>query len=164
MNRQHATLIDRIEQSGQDFLKYLGQLSDEEIHQAPSPNEWSIHAIAAHMRDTEQHVFLKRLRRILNADAPPAVENFDQEEWSREHYSADEPVKKIARDFRAARRQQVNLLKKVRDKDWARWAVHPHYGKISIEWLETHNYAHTLEHLHQLLEIQERGLLKKLNG
>lgn len=53
MNRNHAKLIERIEESGKDLLSYLAQLTDEEIHHVPAPNEWSIHAVLAHLRDTE---------------------------------------------------------------------------------------------------------------
>lgn len=164
MNRQHAKLIERIEESGKDLVSYLARLPEEDIQRVPAPNEWSIHAVLAHLRDTEQHVFLKRTKRILGATEPPNVENFDQDQWNREHYSPEEPRKKIVAEFHAARHGLLRLLRKTTDKDWSRWAVHPEYGKISIEWLATHNYSHTLEHLHQLLELREKELLKELNG
>jgi hypothetical protein len=163
MNRQHQALIDRIESSGKEFLEYLSRLPEEEIHRVPANGEWSAHAVVAHLRDTEEHVFLKRTHRILDADAPPAVENFDQDEWNREHYSPDEPLDKIISEWRAARRKEIALLRKTSDKDWAKWAVHPEYQKISIEWLATHNYSHTLEHLRQLLVMREKQILGELN-
>jgi hypothetical protein len=163
MNRQHTRLIDRIEESGNDLVYYLAQLTDEEINRVPAPGAWSIHAVLAHLRDTEEHVFLKRTKRILDASMPPNVENFDQEQWNRDHYSPEEPKKKIISELRAARRTLLRLLRKTTDKDWSRWAVHPEYGKISIEWLATHDYSHTLEHLHQLLELKEKAILEELN-
>lgn len=163
MNRTHARLIDRIESSGKDLLFYLAQLSDEEIERVPGQGEWSIHAVLAHVRDTEQHVFLKRAKIILAASAPPAVENFDQEQWNRDHYSVHEPRKKIIAEFKAARQSLLRLLKRTTDKEWKRWAVHPEYGKISIEWLAMHAYNHTIEHLHQLLDLRENAILGELN-
>jgi hypothetical protein len=163
MNRQHAKLIERIEESGNDFLAYLAELTDEEIHRVPGQGEWSIHAVLAHLRDTEEHVFLKRTKRILGASEPPNVENFSQDEWNRDHYSSEEPRKKIISELRAARRGLLRLLRKTTDKDWSRWALHPEYGRISIEWLAVHDYSHTLEHLHQLLELREKAILEELN-
>lgn len=92
------------------------------------------------------------------------MENFSQEQWNLDHYSPAEPRKKIISEFRAARRRLLQLLRTTTDKDWSRWAIHPEYGKISIEWLATHNYSHTLEHLHQLLQLRENALLKELNS
>jgi DinB superfamily len=163
VNRAHAKLIERIEESGKDLLAYLSQLTDEELYRVPAPDEWSIHAVLAHLRDTEQQVFLKRTKRILGAAQPPSVENFDQVQWNRDHYSPEEPRQKIIAEFRAARRGLLRLLRKTTDKDWSRWAVHPEYGRISIEYLATHDYSHTLDHLHPLLEMRESALLKELN-
>lgn len=163
MNRQHAALIDRLDASGRDLVWYLGKLSEQEIHAVPAPNEWSIHQVMAHLRDTEQQVFLFRAQRILSEDHP-AVPNFDQEAWHRDHYSASEPLKKILSDYRAARRKLVGLLRRTRDKDWTRWAMHPEYRKISLDWLVTHDYNHTMEHLAQIGSVHEKSLLKQLNA
>ncbi len=164
MNRQHSQLIKRIEESGKELLDYVTRLPEEELHQSPGGDEWSIHAILAHLRDTEEQVFLKRAERIQDEDAPPQVENFDQVAWNKAHYAAKEPLKKILSDWRKARRKFVALLSKTPDKEWIHYAIHPEYGKISLEWLAVHDYSHTLEHLHQLLEMREREILKSLNG
>ncbi len=163
MNRQHRQLIERIEASGKEFLDYVSQLPAEELHRIPAPGEWSMHGVIAHVRDTEEHVFLKRIQRILQASEPVSVENFDQVEWNFTHYSPDEPLQKIVADLKKARRKFVRALEKTPDKEWSRYALHPEYGKISVEWLALHDYSHTLEHLHQMLELRERALLQELN-
>ncbi len=163
MNRKRAQLIDRLESSGQDYLWYLEQLSEGEIHSPPAPGEWTVHQIAAHMRDTERLVFLLRIDRMLNQEHP-SVENFDQEAWHREHYLAGEPLRKIKSEFRTARRKVVQLLRSASKKDWDNWAVHPEYGKISLDWLLEHDYLHTLEHLAQIARMREAATLRELNG
>jgi hypothetical protein len=163
MNRQHAKLIVRIEASGKDLLDYIAQLPAEEIHRVPAPDEWSIHAVVAHLRDTEEQVFLKRILLIQRALEPPAVENFDQVEWNRTHYSPDEPLKKIMADLRRARRKFLRALEKTPDREWSRCGLHPEYGKISVEWLAVHNYSHNLEHLHQMVSLRDRAILMELN-
>lgn len=164
MNRQRKALVDRLEESAKEYVAYLSQIPDDELRAVPAPNEWSIHQVAAHMRDTEQHVFLVRLQRMLKEEHP-AVANFDQDEWWKQNpYQADEPIKKIISDFRAARRKFVALLRKTGDKDWKNWARHSAYGKISLDWLAMHCYHHTLEHVAQMGYAREKGILKELNG
>ncbi len=163
MNRQHSILLERIEESGKELLAYVTRLPEEDLHHSPGGDEWTIHAILAHLRDVEEQVFLKRAQLILK-EVAPAVEDFDQEAWSAKHYSPKEPVKKILADWRKARRKFVGLLDRTPDKEWTRCAVHPYFGNISLDWLATHDYAHTLDHLHQLLEMREREILKQLNG
>ena len=83
MNHKQKTLIDRLEASGKDFAQYLAQLSDAELFASSAPTDWTIHQAAAHMRDTEQCVFLARVERIMR-EPHPAVQNFDQgEHWKR---------------------------------------------------------------------------------
>ena len=78
MNRTRAALIDRLAASGDDFVWYVRHLDANELNAAASPGEWTIHQVAAHMRDTEQHAFLARAERMLK-ETHPSVENFDQE-------------------------------------------------------------------------------------
>ncbi len=163
MNRKRATWIDRLEQSGKDYLRYLSQLSEADIHTAPAPGEWTTHQVVAHMRDTEQHVFLQRVQRILGEDHP-SVQTFDSDEWNREHYDPNEPLKKIAAEFRAARRKMIALLRKTKDRDWDNWALHPEHRRISLDWLVMHDYHHTMEHIAQIGYLSEKAVLKELNG
>jgi len=162
VNREHKRLINRLESSAEDFLTYLGKLSAEELQRVPAPNEWTLHQVAAHVRDAEQQVFLYRLKRMLKEENP-AVENFDGDSWTREHYSASESVKKIAAEIRAARKKQIALLRKAKDRDWARMAQHPSYKNISVEWLMTHAATHAMEHAAQLGNAYDKEMLKKLN-
>ncbi|MBI4787440.1 MAG: DinB family protein [Chloroflexi bacterium] len=163
MNRRRAQLIERLESAGRDYVWYLDQLSEAELHAPPGPDEWTAHQVAAHMRDTEQQVFLYRVQRLL-AEAHPAVESFDQEAWNREHYSPGEPIGKIKSEFRTARRKLVRLARASSKRDWDNWATHPEYGKISLHWLIEHNYSHTLDHLAQIGRMREAGILKQLNA
>ena len=163
MNRSRTAWIDRLEQSGKDYLRYVSRLSDSQIHDVPAPGEWSMHQVVAHVRDTERYVFLERVRRILK-ETHPAVENFDQDVWNRDHYDPSEPFKKIVADFRVSRRKLVSLLRKSKEKDWENWAMHSEYRKITIDWLVMHDYHHTLEHTAQIGYLNEKALLKNLNS
>ncbi len=162
MNRKRAAWVDRLEQSGKDYMRYISQFPEAEIHRAPAPGEWTIHQVVAHVRDTEQHAFLARVQRIMSEEHP-AVQNFDQDEWNRDHYDPNEPFKKIVAEFRAARRKLILLLRKSKSSDWDNWAAHSAYGRISLDWLVMHNYHHTMEHIAQMGYMAENAVLKELN-
>lgn len=164
MNKQHTQLIDRMQDSATQIADAVKQLSAEQLNRVPKEGEWSLHQALAHLRDTDAQAFLYRTARILKEQEPPAVLPFDQDEYSREHYSADEPIENIVREFRTARRKLVKLLRGTRDGDWKKYAVHPEYGNISLEYIALHAYNHTLEHLQQLLDAQEMNLLNAAKG
>ncbi len=159
-NPAHSRLIQRLEANGEELLWYVSMLPSKEIHAPPKPHEWSIHQTLCHVRDVEQQVFLFRAERILKEDAP-RVSDFDQGKWMREHYRPREPLKNVLNDFKTARRKLIALLRKTNDKDWARYAIHPQYGNISLEYLVVHCYNHTLEHIAQVGYAYEKKLLKQ---
>lgn len=164
MNKQHTELIARLEASAGEVAAALKHVTPAQMERVPRPGEWSLHQALAHLRDTEVQVFAYRTARILQENAPPVVANFDQDGWMRDHYTRDEPLQKIISEFRAARRKLVILLRATTDKDWRRYAIHPEFGHIPIEYIALHAYNHTLEHLRQLLVAQEENLLNAANG
>ncbi|MCC7164010.1 MAG: DinB family protein [Anaerolineae bacterium] len=164
MNKQHTLLLERLEDSAAQIAEAVKKLSPEELTRIPAPGEWSLHRALAHLRDTEVEVFAYRTARILKDQEAPTVASFNQDEWSAAHYSPDEPIENIVKEFRAGRRKLLNLLRLTRDKDWARHAIHPEYGNIPIEYIALHAYNHTLEHLQQLLDAIEVKTLKAANG
>lgn len=164
MNKQHTQLLERLDDSATQVADAVKTLSPAQLAHIPQEGEWSLHGALAHLRDTDAQVFLYRAKRILNEKDPPVVASFNQEEWSRDHYSPDEQTANIIKEFLAARRKLVKLLRETRDSDWKRYAVHPEYGNISIEYIALHTHNHTLDHLSQLLNAQEENLLNAANG
>jgi hypothetical protein len=164
MNKQRKLLLERLDDSAKQVADAVKELSDEQLNQIPKEGEWSLHGALAHLRDTDKEVFVYRMARILKEKEPPTVAAFNQDEWNKEHYSPDEPMDKIMSEFLAARRKLVKLLSKTKKKDWARYAIHPEYGNIPVEYIARHAYNHTLEHLQQLLDAQEGNLLDAANG
>lgn len=162
LNKRHTQLVNRLADSAAEVVDSARRLSPEQLLAIPAEGEWSLHGTLAHLRDTETQVFVYRAARIMGEDAPK-VENFPVEEWQAAHYRADEPVANILAEFRRARNRLVKLLGGTSDRDWARYAIHPEYGKITMEWLALHAYNHTLDHLAQLLDAEEKELLKQAN-
>ncbi len=162
MDQQRTDLIDRLESSGREYIWHLDRLQRLGAPDPSPPGEWSVHRIAAHMRDTEWQVFFLRAERLFNEEQP-LVENFDQEAWDRAHYDANEPLDKVKAEFKAARKKFVRLLREASMREWDNWALHPEYGKISLDWLLEHGYYHTLEHITQIGKLREHALLQKLN-
>ena len=163
MNRTRTGLIDRLETCSADYVWYISHLPEEEIHHLIAEGGWTIHQIAAHMRDAEREAFLKRTEQIL-VEEHPMVANYIPEDWDRDHYRREESLQDILSEFRSSRRKLLRLLRGAREKDWENWATHPEYGKISLDWILEHAFGHTMEHLAQISHLQERTILRKLNG
>jgi len=164
MNKQHTQMIDRLESSLDELVFAVSQLTPAELAHVPKEGEWSIHGALSHLRDTELKAFLYRIQLILDSDTPPMVENFDGDAYQAKNYRKREPLADIMRDLRASRRKIVKLLRESSDKDWARYAIHPMMGKMTIEFIATHAYNHTLDHLEQVVTAREEAIIQEANA
>jgi hypothetical protein len=86
-----------------------------------------------------------RLRRLIAEDRP-AIQGYDQDEFSRRLYY-DRPIQASLDAFRAARQTTAEILERMTDADWAREGTHSESGRYTLErWLEiyaehAHNHA-----------------------
>lgn len=116
----------------------------------PEPSEWSVQECLTHLRNVERHVFLLRMRRMIEEENPK-LEFFDEQAHQKEHWRADEPVQKILADFVEDRAAEIALLERA---DWSRIGQHPVRGPITLAWLADYTVGHTWEHLSQIMRVR----------
>jgi hypothetical protein len=114
---------------------------------------WSVHQIAAHVRDVEAQVYGARVRRTVAEDRPTFA-NFDADGWAASQYSAGEPLEKILGEFEASMRALAGWLQNLPVAAWSRLGRHEIYGEFTMQtWVER-SLAHVTEHLET---VKSRG-------
>jgi hypothetical protein len=130
---------------------------DEAVYSVPQA-EWSgrlvsegytLHQLAAHVRDLEALAFLPRLRRILAEDYP-ALDAFPSHHWSMEGYRPDEPMGDILSGFARAREEALALLRPLPAEGWGRAGFHPPSGPRTAQWWAERMYTHARGHLDEI--------------
>ena len=108
---------------------------------------WSVHQIAAHVRDIDQLVYGLRAKKTATEDNP-AFPNFDGEAYAREHYSPDEPLAEILAGFVQSVESLAEMLRNLPVGAWARVSCHEKLGEnLTLQlWVER-DLAHIEEHL-----------------
>jgi hypothetical protein len=140
-------LVNRLRKAAEEFCDACEAL-DPSIK--PS-GEWTLHQIAAHLRDLNHLVYEKRVRETI-AEDNPLFENFDPEAWMLSHYEPEEPIKKILNDFKSHVDQLCETLSAVPVEAWSRESRHEMIGdQLPLQlWVER-GLAHIEDHL---LEIK----------
>lgn len=140
-------LVNRLRKAAEEFCDACEAL-DPSIK--PS-GEWTLHQIAAHLRDLNHLVYEKRVRETI-AEDNPLFENFDPEAWMLSHYEPDEPIKKILDDFKGHVGQLCETLSALPVEAWSRESRHEMIGdQLPLQlWVER-GLAHIEDHL---LEIK----------
>ena len=115
---------------------------------------WNVHQVAAHTRDVHELVYGKRAQRTAQEDNPE-FENFDGDEYTREHYSANESLQAMLDGFVNHVEALVDLLRTLPPEAWSRVSRHVKLGSgFTLQtWVER-GLAHIEEHLETVKKAQ----------
>jgi len=129
----------------------------------PAPGKWSIHEIVCHMRDAERDGYLYRYRRLL-AEDNPTFPDVDGDKLALERQYGRMNLREAVWDWRAARKEVLALLKKIRPEQWQRIGTHESLGPMSLEIiLKRQALGNDEAHLGQIEHIKKRwDILSKL--
>ena len=129
----------------------------------PAPGKWSIHEIVCHMRDAERLGYLYRYTKVL-AEDNPRLPDVDGDKLALERQYPRLALREVLRDWRAARKEVLAILKKVKPAQWARIGTHETAGALSLETiLQRQALGNDEAHLDQIEQIKKRWeILAKL--
>jgi hypothetical protein len=129
----------------------------------PAPGKWSIHEIVCHMRDVERLGYLHRYTEMLTK-VNPTFPDVDGDVLALERQYSRMRLSEVVRDWRAARRQSLALLKKVKQEQWSRMGTHEVAGPMLLETvLQRQALGNDEAHVAQIELIKKRwDILSKL--
>jgi hypothetical protein len=133
----------------------LEGLTERDLRARPRPGKWSVLEIAVHMADAE----LVGAGRLRFAIAQPGTDliGYDQDLWADRlaYQSLDEiGLEAVLRLFELLRRTGTMLLERLTDDDWSNWAMHPHYGPVTVRHLLEIYADHGERHIAQILTLR----------
>ncbi len=122
----------------------------------PAPGKWSIHEIVCHMRDAEREGYLYRYTKIL-AEDNPTLPDVDGDKLALERQYGRMNMREALRDWRAARKEVLAILKRVKAHQWQRIGTHELLGPMSLETvLQRQALGNDEAHLAQIEDIKKR--------
>ena len=145
LNEYRVLLINKLVTTAKDFQAACLAVKDPF---APlEEGGWNVHQIAAHTHDVDQLVYGMRAQRTAQEDNPE-FENFDGDEYTRDHYSADEPLQTMMAGFVQNIEALAVLLRTLPPEAWSRVSRHAKLGNgFTLQtWVER-DLAHIEEHL-----------------
>lgn len=144
-------LLSRFVEAAQEFCAACESFSDPSTK---TEGEWTVHQMAAHVRDVDRHVYGERIRRTLNEEMP-GFRTFDADTWMTEHYNRDESLKKILSEFMANVDDLLALLRSMPVEGWSRLSHHETLGgEPTLQFWVERSLAHIEEHLHVLKKVE----------
>jgi hypothetical protein len=140
-----SKLIARLVEASQEIRNACLAIAD--VAMPLEAGGWTVHQIAAHIRDVDKLVYGSRVRRTVT-EHNPEFQNFDGEEYMAEHYSKSEPLAEILGGLVEQVQDLAEELRALPAEAWARESSHVTLGRgLTLQnWVEK-DLAHIEEHL-----------------
>lgn len=141
---------------------WLTGLSDEWVHQNEGPDTWSPYDIVGHLIHGERTDWMQRLDIILSDSGNKTFVPFDRFAQFRD--SQGKTLDMLLGEFEALRWQNLDVLrdKQLGPADYARKAMHPSLGEVTLSQLLSTWIAHDLGHLAQIGRVMAKQYKKEI--
>ena len=146
-------LIARLVEAAHEFRQAC--LAVPDVTMPLEAGGWTVHQIAAHTRDVHELVYGPRTRRTA-AEENPQFQNFNGEEYMKEHYSKSEPLNEILDKLVEQVESLAEELRALPSQAWARVSSHAMLGRdLTLQtWVEK-DLAHIQEHLETIKKANQ---------
>lgn len=146
---KREVLIQALASTPQDVELTVKGMKDSAVFQRPSPDAWSVADVVYHLGEVEGR-YLKRLEMVVREERPYLPYIHPEERRTAEGNLAD-----LMAVFRQERAKTLAFLQGLRPGDWQRKGVHETWGEVSFRYLVQQLVEHDINHLNQIVEIQQ---------
>jgi hypothetical protein len=148
---------EKIEEYGRGFDSFAAALSKvphEALDFKPAPEEWSVHELVVHMKDSE-NMGVIRLHKLI-AEPGSTLMEYEEDKWAEALDYQNQSVDDALQIFMLTRQTTYRLLKTLPDRVFTHSVVHPEagypeYGELYTleKWLNIYT-RHIRDHIEQL--------------
>ncbi len=156
LDEERRQLLDTLAATPERLQAALKGIPRKLLLWRPAPGKWSILEIVCHLRDMEREAYLARYQRIL-AEEDPRLPDVDGDVIALMRDYRSQRVAAVLKDWRAARKESLRLLKGVKGDAWQRVGTHETAGRLSMEdFLRRHAVGNDEAHLGQIEATKRR--------
>ena len=145
LNEYRVLLMNKLVATAREFQAVC--LAVKVPHGPLDEGGWNVYQVAARTRDVDKLVYGMRAQRTAVEDNPE-FENFDGDQYTRDHYSAEESLQTMMAGFVENVEALANTLRVLPIEAWSRVSRHAKLGNgFTLQtWVER-DLAHIEEHL-----------------
>jgi len=124
-----------------------------EVDFHPTPEQWSVRQIVAHLADSEIGA-VARFRRVL-AEDNPVFETFDQNAWAEKLDYGKRKYSNSLETFRRIRSENYELIQDLPTEAWQRTGQHPKKGQMTLLDILRLYANHAEKHAMQIRRVRD---------
>jgi uncharacterized damage-inducible protein DinB len=126
-------------------------LSEEQIRRQVIAGKWSIFENIVHLQ-TYQHIFILRVREILEKDNPQFIRYTAEADPEFLDY-CEKPLREVMQDMITVRKQMATEMIRFEEADYTRKGTHPFFGEMTLlQWINFF-LLHEAHHLFAIFKL-----------
>lgn len=146
-----SSISTRLQYQHKSLIDIVDGLSDEQIRRNIYPGKWSIFETLVHLA-TYQHVFINRVKQILDTDSP-TFERYTAEADPQFHDYCSKSTREVMQNLLTTRKEMSAGILAFKDEDMGKIGGHPIYGPMNLlQWLNFF-LLHEAHHLFTIFKM-----------
>jgi hypothetical protein len=129
-------------------------LSDSQLDTPYRPGGWTLRQVVHHLPDSHVNAYVRF--KLALTEEEPAIRTYEEAEWAKLADARETPLE-VSFDLLGSLHQRWTiLLRSLSDRDFARTARHPGWGRISVDWLLAQYAWHGRHHVAHITSLRDR--------
>jgi len=152
MSEEHRKGIDRIRALPAALEEAVKGMTDIQLDTPYREGGWTVRQVVHHLADAHLNAFL-RMKCILT-EQKPVIKTYDQNAWAALPDTLEMPIGVSLEILRGLHDRWAMLLDRVPDGEWARSAIHPERGEVTLESQLKIYAGHGDRHIEQIMALR----------
>ncbi len=150
--QERHEMIAKIRRLPEQIEAAVKGLNDQQMDTPYGPGKWTPRQVVHHLADSHMNAML-RMKTVL-AEEHPTIKTYNQDDWARFRDASAPPVDSSLSIIRGLQHRMAEMLDHVKDSDWARKAMHPERGEITLDDLLKIYSSHGEKHCGQITGLR----------
>lgn len=139
-------------------------MTEEQMRRRPSPDEWSVVEILAHLPASERRI-RQQAGAVCRSEGSEITFLSEAERQEAAARGTELPPPAIIHDLVAARRETVQFLEGLKPDEFAKRGRHHQFGEMTVDLILGAISFHEREHAEQIERLKEKfGVLGAVSG
>lgn len=151
---QRPALIDEIAALPEALAKALEGLSDAQLDTPYRPGGWTVRQVAHHLADAHLNGYARFKFAITEVESP--IRPYDQTKWAELADAKTAPVASTLALLAPLHEKWVDFLRILTAEDYARIALHPVRGPVTVDFLLQLYAWHGSHHVGHITSLRSR--------
>jgi hypothetical protein len=140
--------IRKLEQLPDDLERAVAGMTDAELDTPYRAGGWTVRQVVHHLADSHINAYVRV--RLLLTEHEPTIKPYDQDAWAALPDAQRMPVGISLALFRPLQSRLAAAFRNAKVEDWSRTALHPDWGRLTLDQFLNEYSWHGHHHLEQI--------------